>query len=673
MASTSTNRRQGINTGAAVKVACKAATTANITLSGEQTIDGIACTDGDRVFVMEQDTASENGIYEVSTSTWQRAKDFDGTFDVVEGTLIPVSRGTTNGGQVFRVTNTGTITIGTTSLTFTWALDAASMLFTQSGSGATSRTVQAKLRDIYSVKDFGVAADDTDESTEIQAAIDAVSAAGGGVLMFPAGTYKGNVTLKQGVFLVGSLGFGYIAGFSTATQVKFTAASTGVAIDTPVTEIAVCGVIGMNVQGLGAGTACKGIRFRYVNRGIVKAVSFNSFTDEGLLVDSDSGACVFEDLFAVNCLLDRSQAAKIGAIDIDGTDHFISRIESTASQSALSDANAYLCGFLIRGDTCTLDSVIGELSDEGIHVASGATYNRFVNCRADLNFGHGFNITGDLNQFSNCLSLNNGQETTNTYDGFIIPSGAERNQFSNCKAESTTAKVHRYGFNDGVASATAFNTHVNPVSRGHGTAAFINQTSAGSAFGFPSGGEKTLTANSATPDVTGWERFITANTNPTTITNFTGGVCGQLITVTCNDDNTTIQHNGSTIVLGGLGSKKLRQRSTYQFVKSTSGLWREVENLGVGCTADVGDAAKTLQARVDSETQIWATTLTADRAVSLSTTGAYAGAKFHIARPAAGAFNLNVGTGPLKALAADTWCEVTYDGSAWALTKYGAL
>lgn len=189
MASTSTNRRQGINTGAAVKVACKAATTANITLSGEQTIDGIACTDGDRVFVKEQDTASENGIYEVSTSSWQRAKDFDGTFDVVEGTLIPVSRGTENGGQVFRVTNTGTITIGTTSLTFTWALDAASMVFLQSGSGATARTVEEKGREIeVTPQDFGAVGDGTtNDWTAISNAYTATPT--GGKLRFPAGTY----------------------------------------------------------------------------------------------------------------------------------------------------------------------------------------------------------------------------------------------------------------------------------------------------------------------------------------------------------------------------------------------------------------------------------------------------------------------------------------------------
>ncbi|RWN51925.1 hypothetical protein [Mesorhizobium sp.] len=66
-------------------------------------------------------------------------------------------------------------------------------------------------------------------------------------------------------------------------------------------------------------------------------------------------------------------------------------------------------------------------------------------------------------------------------------------------------------------------------------------------------------------------------------------------------------------------------------------------------------------------------TLTADRAVTLSTTGAFAGMKFRITRTGGGAFNLNVGTGPLKALATNTWAEFSYNGTAWYLAAYGAL
>lgn len=83
---------------------------------------------------------------------------------------------------------------------------AAIVAFLQSGIGAVVRTVQAKLRDTVNVKDFGAAGDGvTDDTANIQKALDAVGLAGGGTVLFPAGQYKisaallvsyANVTLR---------------------------------------------------------------------------------------------------------------------------------------------------------------------------------------------------------------------------------------------------------------------------------------------------------------------------------------------------------------------------------------------------------------------------------------------------------------------------------------------
>jgi hypothetical protein len=89
-----------------------------------------------------------------------------------------------------------------------------------------------------------------------------------------------------------------------------------------------------------------------------------------------------------------------------------------------------------------------------------------------------------------------------------------------------------------------------------------------------------------------------------------------------------------------------------------------------------GDEDVTLVSGEGARTQVFNTPLTTTRSVTLATTRAYNGASFKIVRTASatGAFNLNVGTGPLKALAgAGEWCEVTYSGSAWVLTAYGTL
>lgn len=156
MTSTTTDRRFGVNSGVAVKAPCLVTTTASITLSGEQTIDGVACVTGDRVLVKDQTSGVDNGIYIVDTGTWTRAPDFNGSFDAVTGTLVPVNSGSTYQGSVWRLTTTGTISVGTTSLTFTQGFnDAASVTYTPSGTGAIDRTVQAKLREIeVSTEDF---------------------------------------------------------------------------------------------------------------------------------------------------------------------------------------------------------------------------------------------------------------------------------------------------------------------------------------------------------------------------------------------------------------------------------------------------------------------------------------------------------------------------------------
>lgn len=119
MVSTSTDRQAG-SAGLGWKAPVNAATTANLTLSAEQTVDGVALVDGNRVLVKDQSTAAENGIYIVRTGAWDRAPDWDGAGDVVTGTLVfVIPGGSTNAKRVYYVSTTGTITVGTTSVAFT--------------------------------------------------------------------------------------------------------------------------------------------------------------------------------------------------------------------------------------------------------------------------------------------------------------------------------------------------------------------------------------------------------------------------------------------------------------------------------------------------------------------------------------------------------------------------
>jgi hypothetical protein len=109
-------REDGLASSTALKGPCKAATTANITLSGEQTIDGVSCVTGDRVLVKDQNTATENGIYVVDTGSWRRSADFSGNRDVRKGTQVYVHSGT--GFGWYRVDTADPIVIDTSEIAF---------------------------------------------------------------------------------------------------------------------------------------------------------------------------------------------------------------------------------------------------------------------------------------------------------------------------------------------------------------------------------------------------------------------------------------------------------------------------------------------------------------------------------------------------------------------------
>ena len=105
--------------GLDVKDSVRVATTANITLSGTQTIDGIALVAGDRVLVKDQSTGSQNGIYIVSASAWSRSTDANTSAKVTPGMFTFVEQGTANADSGWVLTTDGTIVLDTTALSFT--------------------------------------------------------------------------------------------------------------------------------------------------------------------------------------------------------------------------------------------------------------------------------------------------------------------------------------------------------------------------------------------------------------------------------------------------------------------------------------------------------------------------------------------------------------------------
>jgi hypothetical protein len=93
------------------------ATTANITLSGEQTIDGVL-TAASRVLVWQQTVGAENGLYLSGAGAWTRSTDADTNAEVTSGLLVPVDTGTAYADQLFQLITPDPIVLGTTALSF---------------------------------------------------------------------------------------------------------------------------------------------------------------------------------------------------------------------------------------------------------------------------------------------------------------------------------------------------------------------------------------------------------------------------------------------------------------------------------------------------------------------------------------------------------------------------
>ena len=111
------------------------ASTANVSIStglvNGATIDGKTLVTGDRILLKNQSTASQNGVYVVVASgAASRATNFDAVsaLEVASGALFFVDEGTTNNGKAFTLTTTGTITLGTTGLTFAEFSDSPEVL-----------------------------------------------------------------------------------------------------------------------------------------------------------------------------------------------------------------------------------------------------------------------------------------------------------------------------------------------------------------------------------------------------------------------------------------------------------------------------------------------------------------------------------------------------------------
>ena len=131
------------------KPSVRAATTAAITLSGAQTVDGVALVAGDFALVKDQvvegNTVAQNaanGLYVVAAGAWTRRSDADTSAEVTGGLAVFVNEGTANGNTVWICTANDPLVLGTDILVFTQ--------FGAGGAPADGSITMAKLANIAS-------------------------------------------------------------------------------------------------------------------------------------------------------------------------------------------------------------------------------------------------------------------------------------------------------------------------------------------------------------------------------------------------------------------------------------------------------------------------------------------------------------------------------------------
>lgn len=520
----------------------------------------------------------------------------------VDGQLLATSEGASRIGAIMQDGSIGTvqqaINIGDRSLRQDLKAPAGSdeigyrSALAEAIGSAISRMVRGRLDDIISSADFLVGGD-VNDSAEMQALVDRISSTGGGCIYMPHNKYTMSWIPKRYVSYVGATwgatrnvsGSGAVNRWGTVIVAPDGAPWI---CDTGVGGALSIGFLGIDFQGKGLSGAGGGLNLRAgTNNPIVRSCGFNNFAEQAIVMNGQIGH--FTDLVGTNCLLNRTRTVKSGVFEIRGADNFADNIQGNTGITGIVSSDLFLCGILIGGANNYYHNLEGELSEVGIHIETTGAIHKLVNCRADLNFGHGFSGFGYM--AANCHALNNGTAATNTYNGWDI---GPRSILTGCTSDSggTNRVKYGFGFQTGADSAVeGSQPSLNGCrSIGHATAAFDDSLFNGFAHVMFSGW---LRGTSLTPDVSGRKTYAAVNSTAAVITGFVGGVKGQELTVYANA-NVSFQRSADFIISGtkGDGLKQCVAQRAYQFLcvaKASGGsMWVEVggRDPAVGTTAE---------------------------------------------------------------------------------------
>lgn len=117
------------------KQSVRVATTASLTLSGLQTVDGVQLAVGNRVLVKNQVASKDNGLYVAAIGAWARSTDADASSEVTPGLTVSVEQGATFADTVWQLITDAPIVLGTTALMFRDVTDGLARLLSPTFTG----------------------------------------------------------------------------------------------------------------------------------------------------------------------------------------------------------------------------------------------------------------------------------------------------------------------------------------------------------------------------------------------------------------------------------------------------------------------------------------------------------------------------------------------------------
>jgi hypothetical protein len=322
--------------------------------------------------------------------------------------------------------------------TSTTSVGATFIGFLQAGAGALLRTVQSKLRDTVSVKDFGATGDgSTDDYTAITAAIAAVST--GGTLIFPAGTYVHSLPLVFKNFV------NYRGAGAVGTVLKYTGSgSDAIQVNNPINSstAAIISVSDMVLQATTktagkANFADTGSSYLYFDRVNFTGAAIGLIFDQSEIVSVNN--CIFGSHSQTSMWLVNGASRTVGA-----TGNFTNRInvQNTQFNEALTcdlitDDGGHVRTYSnnnfesgrIQIRICGADAVQisnNEMENSATNAITFETTKSTLGGGAATGAGGPTTISSNLIQTSGATAVNftTGCLTSLTYSGNVFPIAA---------------------------------------------------------------------------------------------------------------------------------------------------------------------------------------------------------------------------------------------------------